>query len=112
VSVIKRDRPLALPLRTRADYIRALRWYHQAPRAQSVLDPFEECWRPVFAVWEQGAHVDPSAQLHDSVVLAGGTVERGAHVVRSVVCAGGIVRSHQTVVDGVVAPSQRKRRVQ
>jgi mannose-1-phosphate guanylyltransferase len=102
VQVIPRARPLALPLRTRADYIRALRWYHRSPRVEPTTDPFEEDWRPVFALCEQGADVDPSARLHDSVVLAGGRVERGAMVVRSVVCAGGVVERNQTVVDRVV----------
>jgi hypothetical protein len=105
--VLRRARPLALPLRTRADYVRALRWYHQVPRPEPTLDPFAEDWQPVFALREQGAEVDPSARLHDSVVLAGGRVERGAMVVRSVVCAGGVVAKNQTVVDQVVTPAKR-----
>lgn len=108
VQVIHRQRPLALPLRTRGDYIRALRWYHRTPRMRPVTDPFEEDWRPVFALWEEGAKVDPSARLHDSVVLAGGRVERGAMVVRSVVCPGGVVGLNQTVIDEVVSAANRR----
>ena len=43
-------------------------------------------------VHEIAHRADPSARVHDSVVLRGGVVEAGAVLVRSIVCPGGVVR--------------------
>ena len=68
-----------------------------------------EDWKPTFALCEAGAVVDPSARLHDSVVLRGGRVEYGAVLVRSVVCPGGVVRRERTAVDQFVTAGQAKK---
>ena len=97
----------ALPIRTQADYVRALRWHHTAPERRQVLrDAFAETWRESFQVVEDGASVHPTAQLHDAVVLRGGKVESGATVIRSVVSEGGIVSAGTRVTDDVVTPKR------
>jgi NDP-sugar pyrophosphorylase family protein len=100
VKAILRGRPVGSCVRTRGDYIRAMRRYHDPVRA--VQDAFAESWSPVFSICEPGAEVDSSARVHDSVVLRGSRVERGAVVVRSVVCPGAVVRRNQMVVDQLV----------
>jgi NDP-sugar pyrophosphorylase family protein len=68
----------------------------------NAVNPFEERWKPTFALVEEGALVSPGARLYDSVVLSGGTVGPGAEVVRSVVGMGGVVRRRQRVVGRLV----------
>jgi len=106
LRVARRPRGSALPIRTREEYLRALRTFHaDGPwrGAESSRDnPFAETWRPEFSVVEAGAEVAPDAVLQDSVVLAGARVERGAVVARSVVCPGGTVRAGKCVVDALV----------
>ncbi|MHC4996312.1 MAG: LbetaH domain-containing protein [Planctomycetota bacterium] len=105
ITVVHRMKATGYPVRTLTDYLNALRLYHFALAGKpTVLDPFAENLEPNFAVIEEGAEVDDSAILHDSVVLKGGRVGRGAIVVRSVVCPGGIVRRNQRAVDRIVAP--------
>jgi hypothetical protein len=99
VKVIHRPHATGLPVRTLKDYIRALRRYH---RRGPLKNAFEENWSPLFSIIESGAHVDATAQLHDSVVLSGGVVEAGALVARSVVCSGGVVKKNQFVLDRLV----------
>ena len=76
--------------------IRSLASYHAALRAyaagQAGVDavPAED-WMCTFTVTEDGATVDPSANLHDAVVLSGGRVGANANVVRSLVGPGGAV---------------------
>jgi mannose-1-phosphate guanylyltransferase len=113
VRVVRRARPPAMPVRTLADYTRALRWYHGRPRGAAAApagdafgDPFGEDWQPAFGFAERGAEVDGRARLHDSVVLAGARVERGAMLVRSVACPGAVVRRNQTVVDRLVTAAR------
>jgi hypothetical protein len=65
-------------------------------------DPFEATWSPTFRIIEPAAAVDPTAIVHDSVVLRGGRIERGGAAVRSVIAPGGVVRAGRTVVDAVV----------
>jgi len=106
LRVARRPRGSALPIRTREEYLRALRTIHaDGPwrGAESSRDnPFAETWRSEFSVVEAGAEVAPDAVLQDSVVLAGGRVEQGAVVARSVVCPGGVVRARKCVVDALV----------
>ena len=99
VRVVERYRPTGIPIRTASDYIRALRCHFASKLATTATErQFIEDWRPLFAIVEAGAHVHPSAEVHDSVVLAGGCVEEGAVVVRSVVCPGGVVLKRQHVI--------------
>jgi hypothetical protein len=109
VRVVQCRRPTGLSIRTLSDYIAALRALHQPIRA-TATDPWAEDWKSTFAIVEPGAAVSPSARIHDSVVLAGASVEAGAVVVRSVV--EGTVRRDRNAVDQCVArtarPSRRK----
>jgi hypothetical protein len=91
------------------DYLAALRHRHQPasagePAAAGSETPpaFQEQWQPMFQVTEEGAAVDPSAVVHDSVVLSGGRVEAKAVLVRSLVGPGGVVRRGQVVVGRLV----------
>jgi hypothetical protein len=109
VRVVRREQPAALPVRTASDYIAALRFHynggadHPQPAEEiRTSGPFAEAWSPVFSLCERGSQVEPSARLHDSVVLRGGRVQRGAVVARSVICAGAVVRKDQVVVDQLV----------
>lgn len=101
VMVARLPRPAAAPIRSRREYLTALRHYHRASRA-GWMDPHEQQCFSSFAICEAGSRAAESAMLHDSVVLDGGIVESGAVVVRSVVCAGGRVKAGQTVVDATV----------
>ena len=105
VSVLKQRGAPALPMRTAAEYVRALRWLHRDPAHDGADGAFVEDWAPRFSIRERGATVHATARLHDSVVLGGGIVHRGAVLVRSVVCAGGVVPARATVVDAVVTAS-------
>jgi N-acetylglucosaminyldiphosphoundecaprenol N-acetyl-beta-D-mannosaminyltransferase len=105
VEVVHRRRPTGLPIRTANDYITALRYYHMRRAGKTTLsDPLAEDWQPSFNIVEEGAIIDPSVRVHDSVVLRGGVVEAGAALVRSVVCPSGLVRRDRTVVDDFIRP--------
>jgi N-acetylglucosaminyldiphosphoundecaprenol N-acetyl-beta-D-mannosaminyltransferase len=103
VKVVHARRPTGLPIWSLGDYVGALRAHHRAARAgeghRPAADPLAEDWRPTFSLVEDGATVDPTAKVHDSVVLRGGVVEPGAVLVRSIVCPGGVARREKTVVD-------------
>ncbi len=92
-----------MPVRTTRDYVTALRHDHRRQRGEMIqTDPFAEDWHSEFSVVEPGSHVDPTARLFDSVVLAGGRVGAGAVLVRTVVSPGGFVRAGQRLVDQLV----------
>lgn len=111
VRVVRRRRPTGLPIRTLEDYVQALRLHHRRRQGKPfVADPLAEDWSAAFALVEQGATVDPSARIHDSIVLAGGLVEPGAVLVRSIVCAGEVVRRDKTVVDQLVCTDDGRTR--
>lgn len=102
-SVVYRDGPSGMPVRTSYDYIRALGRFHRSRRrADFELDPFAEDWESAFHIVEDGAEVEPGARLHDSVVLGGGCVQRGALVARSIVCPHGVVPGSRRVVDRLI----------
>ena len=104
VKVLEREAPMALPIRTREDYLCALLEFHRdRPQENSPQDPFMEEWRPVFSLAETGADVAPSARIHNSVVLRGARVEGGATVVSSVICPGAIARSGKVITDRVLS---------
>lgn len=73
-----------------------------------MVDRFVEDWWPTCGLVESSADVDPSARVHDSVVLRGSRVRRGAVLVRSVVCPGAVVRNHEIVVGRLVAGRRTK----
>jgi N-acetylglucosaminyldiphosphoundecaprenol N-acetyl-beta-D-mannosaminyltransferase len=111
VEVLHRRRPTGLPIRSVNDYIDAMRFYHMRRAGRMTLtDPLAEDWQPAFGIVEEGAVVDPTARVHDSVVLRGGVVEAGAVLVRSVVCPSGLVRKDKALVDEFVRPVQSNRR--
>ena len=99
---------MALPMRTLEAYIDSLLEYHRLKGEDGTgYSPFAEDWQPTFSLVEPGAEVDPSARVHDSVVLGGGTVGAGAALVRSVVCPGGVVGRRQMVVGQLVRRRSR-----
>jgi hypothetical protein len=103
VRVMRRRRPTGLPVRTLEDYVQALRLHHRRRAGKPVSsDPLAEDFAPAFSLVEPGALVDPTARVHDSVVLAGGAVEAGAVLVRCLICPGAIVRRDRTAVDQFV----------
>jgi hypothetical protein len=104
VRVVQCRRPTGLAIRTLSDYVSALRALHQPTRA-AATDPWAEDWKSTFAIVEPGAMVAPSARIHDSVILAGATVEANAIVVRSVVA--GTIRKDREIVDQCVEPARK-----
>lgn len=111
VTVLHRQHPTALPVRTLSDYIQALRHHHQ--RQAGVIaptSPFGESCESTFSIVEDGAIVDPSAKLHDSVVLREGRVEAKSVAVQSVICPGGILKRNEVKIDSLVHPQQREAR--
>ncbi|MEM7236130.1 MAG: hypothetical protein AAF517_28450 [Planctomycetota bacterium] len=101
-SVVYREVPSGLPVRSLEGYIRALSCYHKSRVGKSFMDPFGEDWETSFSIVEPGAEVAEGARLHDSVVLRGGRVERDAFVAKSIVCGDGIVTRRKTVVDELI----------
>jgi hypothetical protein len=99
----------ARPLRDVRRYLDAVRSWHRFGTLERSAAPaaFEERWKPAFAVVEEGARVAPGARLYDSVVLAGGVVERDAEVVRCVVGPGGLVRRRERATGRLVLPARR-----
>jgi hypothetical protein len=111
VTVLHRQHPTALPVRTLSDYIQALRNHHQ--RRCGKTEPasaFSETWESSFSIIEHGASGDSSARLHDSVVLEGGRVDAGAVAVQSVICPGGILKRGEVRIDSLVHPQQREQK--
>jgi hypothetical protein len=105
VGVVERREPTGWPIGALDSYIQSVRRYHlRTASAGLQRNPFREDCRSTFAVVEEGAVVDESARLYDSVVLADGRVEAGAVLVRSVVCGGAVAPRKSVLVDQVVAP--------
>jgi N-acetylglucosaminyldiphosphoundecaprenol N-acetyl-beta-D-mannosaminyltransferase len=100
VRVLQRRRPTGMPIRLLSDYISALRALHEPEGPTASSDPLAEDWKPTFVLVEAGASVAPTARIHDSVILAGATLEAGAVAVRSVVA--GVVRKDRDAVDQCV----------
>lgn len=101
VRVIATSHPPPMTIRTLDEYIELLR--STAPDRAAHDDTHAADWRLRFNLVEEGAQVDPSARLHDSVVLTGGIVKKNAVVVRSMVCPGGVVAAGASVFDEFVA---------
>jgi hypothetical protein len=103
IRVVQRDAAAGYPVRTLDGYLAGVHALNRIRRGEPVVrDPFAEDWESSFSVIEPGANVDPSAAVHNSVVLAGATLQRGAAVVRCVVCPGAVVRAGRTIADQVV----------
>ena len=100
VGVVNCTTASGVPIRTPVDYIHAL--LAASRNLKSCAVRAAEDWRVSFGISESGADVDPSARIHDSVVLDGAQVQRGAVLVRAVVCPGATVKRGQTVVDRLV----------
>jgi N-acetylglucosaminyldiphosphoundecaprenol N-acetyl-beta-D-mannosaminyltransferase len=109
VRVMQCRRPTGLPVRSLGDYIQALRFHHRRLSGRlATIDPLAEDWDPTFSLIEPGASVDPSARLHDSVVLGDARVEAGAVVVRSIIAPGAVLGSDRTAVDQIVTDEPRE----
>jgi N-acetylglucosaminyldiphosphoundecaprenol N-acetyl-beta-D-mannosaminyltransferase len=110
VQVLSRRRPTGLPVRTLEDYVRSLRLHHRRRDGKPIVgDPLAEDFTPAFSLVEKEATVDGTSRIHDSVVLAGATVEAGAALVRCVVCPGAVVRRDRTAVDQLIVPQRGDR---
>jgi hypothetical protein len=68
-----------------------------------------EPWQPGRALVEQGAQVNRSAILFESVILAGASVEEGAVVVRSLIGPGAVIRRGAEIVDKVIVGADGER---
>jgi len=106
VHAVMRATATAMPTRTLDGYLFGVR---ALARTRAGLprdtDPFGESWSASFAIKEPGSNIDPTATIHDSVILRGATVEKGAVVVRSVVGPGAVVKAGTTVADEAVGSS-------
>jgi N-acetylglucosaminyldiphosphoundecaprenol N-acetyl-beta-D-mannosaminyltransferase len=96
--------PLALPVRTADEYVRALR--HVRDVGKTPTDPLAEDWDKSFSLIEAGAEVDKTARLHDAIILSGGSVASYAVVSRSVVCSGGVVPKDSRALDRIVVAGE------
>jgi hypothetical protein len=106
--LVEQREAASLTVRTARDYLAALRQDHRRRRGETLTgDVFAEDCHAEFAIVEEGAAVDKSARLLDSVVLAGGRVGAGAVLVRTIVCQGGAVKARERVVEQLVAPANR-----
>ncbi len=112
VRVITVPFAAAKPIRSASVYLTALWHLHRCDEGlPAEPDPFVEDWFDTFGIVETGAIVDPTARVHDSVVLDGARVGAGAVLVRSVICRGGVVRPGEVVTDQVVGTGTRLRRL-
>jgi hypothetical protein len=111
VTVLHRQHPTALPVRSLSDYIHGLRNHHRHRAGKSApASAFSETWESTFSIIEAGASVDPSARLQDSIVLSGGRVEAGAVAVQSVICPSGILKRGEVKIDSLIHPQQREQK--
>lgn len=108
VMVVNHDRHTAVPVRTRSDYIRAVRIHHRRMRGLNRPGPFEEDWRSTFAIVEAGTNLAGSVRVHDSVVLRGATIEGGAVLVRSVACPNSRITRDTRATDALVVGRWRR----
>jgi hypothetical protein len=98
VHVVSSSTPVASGVRTAKSYIAALRKYH-------LRQSHADVWRSAFQLVEPGAAVDPTAKLHDSVVLKDARIGKNVVLVRSVVCPGAVVDGGKPIVDKLVLSS-------
>ncbi len=108
IRVVRSRRATGIPVFGAGSYIHAVGRYHAQRDGRGFEPPplgipLAEDFGCHFTLVEDGATVDPSAYLHDSVVLAGGVVEADASVVGSVVSGRGVVRRGREVLGQLVA---------
>lgn len=108
VKVCRYEQPAGMSVRTRQDYLEAVRSCHERANGRCRLSntQLDEDWSPTFGIVEPGASVDPSAVIHDSVVLAGGQVEANAVLVRSIVGPHGRVGRGESAVECIATSHQ------
>ncbi len=101
VKACRYEQPASMSIRSRQNYLDAVKTYHQRANNHCQLTDHasDEDWKPTFSIIEPGAKVDPSAVIHDSVVLAGGQVQANAVLVRSVVGPQGRVSNGKSAVE-------------
>jgi hypothetical protein len=112
VQVVHREKPSGPSLRTLDGYLRTLRSHHIAKESGTKVawDPFAEDWQPAFSIVEDGAEVDPSAGIFDSVVLSGAKVAGKASVIRSVIGPRGALRRGTQVIRAALGGTGEDRR--
>ena len=108
VKVCRYEQPAGMSVRTRQDYLDAVRTCHERTNGRCRLSDsrLDEDWSPTFGIVEPGARVDPSAVIHDSVVLSGGWVEADAVLVRSIVGPHGRVGQGESAVECIATSHQ------
>jgi len=108
VKACRYEQPASVAIRTRTNYLDAVRTYHQRSNKQCQLTgpPNDEDWSPTFRIIEPGAKVDPTAVIHDSVVLAGGQVKANAVLVRTVVGPQGRISQGESAIECIATSHQ------
>jgi hypothetical protein len=100
---VARAQASAIGVRTSHGYLSAVGALHRLAAGVNPPDePLLEDWYKTFEIVEDGASVDRTAVIHDSVVLRGSRVEAGAVLVRCVVGPSGVVRAKETHSDRVI----------
>lgn len=110
VKACRYEQPASMPIRSRQNYLDAVRTYHKRTHNNYQLSDHtpDEDWKPTFGIIEPGAKVDPSAVIHDSVVLAGGQVQANAVLVRAIVGPRGRVAEGESAVECIAASHQQQ----
>ncbi len=110
VCVVERSRAYVLSIRSRMEYINAIRAETLGFGSGSTIDedPYREDWESAFSIIEPGAKVGEGVILHDSVVLEGATIGKGAVIVRSVISSRGVVAPGARVIDQVLTGVAKK----
>ncbi len=91
--------PAAARISDLPTYLHAIRCHHDPAEASHETAPAESFQPHGFSVIEDGTTVDPSAKLHDAVVLRGSSVGPGSIIVRSVVAGNRNIPANAVVVD-------------
>ncbi len=110
VCVVERARAYTHSIRSRMEYINAIRAEALGFGSGSTIDedPYREDWESAFSIVEPGSKIGEGAILHDSVVLEGASIGKGAVVVRSVICPQAVVAPGARVIDQVLTGLAKK----
>ncbi len=110
VCVVERPRAYAHSIRSRLEYINAIRAEALGFGSGSTIDedPYREDWESAFSIIEPSAKVGEGVILHDSVALDGATIGKGAVIVRSVISSQGVVAPGARVIDQVLTGVAKK----
>jgi hypothetical protein len=107
VNALMTDSTTGVPVRTLGGYLSGVRSFTRVRAGLPMdTDPFHEDWSATFAIVEPGATVDPTATIHDSVVLKGARVAKRAVIVRSVLGPGASVDEGETIADRAVGAAE------